>query len=63
MGPLASDILTLVRTRTAQTNPQILSWLRTTYDVTPDTIKTILHSLTKRGYLRRVVRGRYEVQP
>lgn len=61
MGPLQHDIVTLVRTRTAQTNRQILSWLGRTYDVSPDTIKTTLWRLTRRGFLRRIQRGRYEV--
>lgn len=61
MGPLQHDIVTLVRTRTAQTNRQILSWLSRTYDVSPDTIKTTLWRLARRGDLRRVQRGRYEV--
>lgn len=61
MGPLEHDIVTLVRTRSAQTNRQILSWLCRSYDVSPDTIKTTLWRLTRRGFLRRIRRGWYEV--
>ena len=61
MGPLEQDIVTLIRTRTAQTNRQIASWLQTTYDVSADSVKTTLWRLTRRGLLRRIQRGRYEV--